>query len=104
MSFGVRVDIRLDSLKHNLELLHAAQPDSKVLAAVKANAYGHGLVTVSRAISDSVDAFAVARMAEAVKLRSAGVLAPIVLMGGGTGLIGDPSGKDSERTLATRER
>ena len=29
---------------------------------------------------------------------------PIVLMGGGTGLIGDPSGKDAERTLLTREQ
>lgn len=82
MSFGVRVDIRLDSLKHNLELLRSAQPDSKVLAAVKANAYGHGLASVSRTISDSVDALAVARMAEAARLRLAGIPAPVVLMGG----------------------
>jgi len=82
VSFGVRVDVRLDSLKHNLELLHAAQPESKVLAAVKANAYGHGLVTVSREIAESVDALAVARMPEAAKLRAAGVRTPVVLMGG----------------------
>jgi len=82
VSFGARADIRLDALLHNLELLHSRQPASQVLAAVKANAYGHGIINVSRALGDRVDALAVARLSEARKLRAAGIATPIVLMGG----------------------
>lgn len=51
------------------------------MAVVKANAYGHGLETVGRALNDA-DAFAVARLGEARRLRQAGVLQPIVLLEG----------------------
>jgi alanine racemase len=56
-------------------------PGCRVLAVVKANAYGHGLLTVSRALADA-DAFAVARIEEAVTLREAGCAARIVLLEG----------------------
>jgi len=82
VSFGARVDIRLDALRHNLELLHSTQPTSRVLAAVKANAYGHGIVGVARCLEGHVDALAVARLCEAQRLRAAGVKTRIVLMGG----------------------
>jgi alanine racemase len=81
VSFGARAEIRLDALKHNYKILRNAVPGSKVMAAVKANAYGHGLVTVSRALAD-VDALGVARLVEAKKLREAGIDKSIVLMGG----------------------
>ena len=81
MSFGARAEIRLDALKHNFETLKAPVPGAKVMVAVKANAYGHGLCTVSRALADA-DAFAVARLVEAQKLRKDGIDKPIVLMGG----------------------
>lgn len=51
------------------------------MAAVKANAYGHGLVRVAGAL-DQADALAVARMAEAETLRASGIRNSIVLMGG----------------------
>jgi alanine racemase len=51
------------------------------MAVVKANAYGHGLVPTALALSDA-DAFAVARIEEAVALRAAGVRSPIVLLEG----------------------
>ncbi len=81
MSFGARADIRLEALEHNYKLLKSRVPGCRVLAAVKANAYGHGIVPISRALPD-VDALAVARLVEAETLRSAGVDTEIVLMGG----------------------
>jgi alanine racemase len=51
------------------------------MAVVKANAYGHGLVTVAENLSEA-DAFAVARIPEAIQLRAAGVSKPIVLLEG----------------------
>ncbi len=81
MSFGARVEIRLDALKHNFDVLKGAVPGSRMMVAVKANAYGHGLVTVARTLS-AADAFAVARLSEAVLLRQAGITQTIVLLGG----------------------
>lgn len=81
MSFGARALIRLGALKHNLDIIRAAAPGSKVMAVIKANAYGHGMVTVAQHLTD-VDAFAVARLPEAVQLRENGINAPIVLLAG----------------------
>jgi alanine racemase len=81
VSFGARAVVRLDALSHNFEILKGAVPGSRVMAAVKANAYGHGLVTVSRALAQA-DALAVARLVEAQILRKAGIDKPVVLMGG----------------------
>jgi len=46
------VRVNLDALRHNVRLVQAAlQPSSRLLAVVKANAYGHGLVPTARASS-----------------------------------------------------
>jgi alanine racemase len=55
------------------------------MAVIKANAYGHGMLPVARALADDVDAFAVARLAEARTLRAAGIDTPIVVLGGALG-------------------
>jgi alanine racemase len=81
VSFGARALIRLGALKHNLEIVRRAARDSKVMAVIKANAYGHGMVTVAQHLTD-VDAFAVARVPEAVALRDNGIGVPIVLLAG----------------------
>ncbi|MGI9200025.1 MAG: alanine racemase [Woeseiaceae bacterium] len=81
MTFGARALIRLDALKHNLGVIRKSCPDAKIMAVIKANAYGHGMVPVARSISD-VDSFAVARLAEAIELREAGIQTPIVLLAG----------------------
>ena len=81
MSFGARALIRLGALEHNLKVIRAAAPGSKVMAVIKANAYGHGMVPVAQHLSH-VDAFAVARVPEALELRAAGVDAKIVLLAG----------------------
>jgi alanine racemase len=56
-------------------------PGCRVIAVIKANAYGHGLLTAADALSGA-DAFAVARVEEAVALREAGCRARIVLLEG----------------------
>ncbi len=82
MSFGARALIRLGALNHNLDTIRrAAAPGSKVMAVIKANAYGHGMVAVARHLGD-VDAFAVARVPEAIELRENDVGVPIVLLAG----------------------
>jgi alanine racemase len=77
----VRALIDTAALRHNLGTIRAYAPRAKVMAVIKANAYGHGLVATALALTDA-DAFAVARLEEGVALRAAGVSAPIVLLEG----------------------
>ena len=77
----IRALIDTAALRHNLGTIRAYAPGAKVMAVVKANAYGHGLVSTALALADA-DAFAVARLEEGVVLRSAGVRAPVVLLEG----------------------
>jgi len=81
VSFGARALIRLGALKHNLEVIRGAAPDTRIMAVIKANAYGHGMVTVAQHIGDA-DSFAVARLPEALQLRESGIDKPIVLLAG----------------------
>jgi alanine racemase len=77
----LRAVIDSAALRHNLGTIRAYAPGSKVMAVIKANAYGHGLVSTALALGDA-DAFAVARLEEGITLRAAGVRAPIVLLEG----------------------
>jgi alanine racemase len=77
----LRALIDTAALRHNLGTIRAYAPRSKVMAVVKANAYGHGLVSTALALADA-DALAVARLEEGVALRSAGIRTPIVLLEG----------------------
>lgn len=76
-------EISLEDLEHNYWALRACAPDSKFLATVKANAYGHGAVPVARALEGElgVDQLAVACLEEAAELRKAGITAPILILG-----------------------
>lgn len=69
------------ALCHNLAQARAAAPNSRVVAAIKANAYGHGLLRVAHALT-AADSFAVARCPEALALREAGLDKPIVVLEG----------------------
>jgi alanine racemase len=85
VTVAARIHIRsvLDSaaLRHNLARVRALAPDSRVLAVIKANAYGHGLVPVAHALAAS-DAFAVARLEEGLALRDAGFRQRVLLLEG----------------------
>lgn len=69
------------ALRHNLQQIRQFSPNSQLVAVVKANAYGHGLVETARALQDA-DAFAVARLGEAHALRCGGIVKPIILLEG----------------------
>lgn len=74
-------EISLDAIENNLvELKKKLNPGVLTLAIVKADAYGHGAVGVSRAIQDKVDYFGIAELMEAVELREAGVKKPILVL------------------------
>ena len=70
------------ALKHNLEVIKQKAPHSTIIAVVKANAYGHGVVFVASTLEQHVDCFAVARLEEALALRSNGIIKPILLLEG----------------------
>lgn len=73
--------LNTDAVKHNLSVVKHHAPHAKVMAVVKANGYGHGLLHIAKALS-GVDAFAVARAAEGVRLRKAGFSQPITVLEG----------------------
>ncbi|EGR2734358.1 alanine racemase [Vibrio parahaemolyticus] len=73
--------IDLSALQHNLQRVKAQAPESKVMAVVKANGYGHGLCHVAKH-ANHADAFGVARIEEALQLRACGVVKPILLLEG----------------------
>ena len=73
--------IDLGALRHNLGVARKAAPSSRILAVIKANAYGHGLPRVAQALHQA-DALGVARVSEGVRLRSQGIRQPIVVLEG----------------------
>lgn len=75
------VVINRRALRHNLQRLRELAPASKLVAVVKANAYGHGLLETARTLPDA-DAFGVARLEEALHLRAGGITQPILLLEG----------------------
>lgn len=81
MTRPARVVINLDALRHNLSRVRELAPGARIIAIVKADAYGHGITRVARAIPD-VDAFGVACVEEARQLREAGIRQRILLLEG----------------------
>lgn len=75
--------IDLSAVRHNLLVAKQAAPESKCIAIIKANAYGHGMVQIAQALTGA-DAFGVARIDEAISLRDAGITQPILLLEGFT--------------------
>lgn len=73
--------IDLAALSHNFAHVKQLAPASKVLAVLKANAYGHGMLQVAQALKHA-DALGVARIDEALALRAGGITKPIVLLEG----------------------
>ncbi|MDD5746616.1 MAG: alanine racemase, partial [Candidatus Omnitrophica bacterium] len=76
-------EINLANLRFNyLRLKRLAGKNVKMLAAVKANAYGHGMIEVSRTLERcGVDYLGVASVDEALQLRRSGIRAPILVLG-----------------------
>ena len=81
MSRAPLVTVDAAALRNNLGVVRRFAPGARVIAAVKANAYGHGLVHAARALAKA-DAFGVARVEEGLALRAAGIQQPIVVLEG----------------------
>nr|WP_320115333.1 alanine racemase [uncultured Desulfuromonas sp.] len=79
-----RVAIDLDALRHNYQVVRTTmRPDWRLLAVVKADAYGHGAIPIARTLEDAgADLFGVAIVEEGLELRAAGISRPILMLGG----------------------
>ena len=77
----IRASFRLSALRHNLGVARRHAPKSRVWAVVKADAYGHGLLRVVRALA-AADGYALLDLNEAVRLREAGSARPILMLEG----------------------
>src|SRR6267378_1825114 len=82
MEFPTWAEVDLDRFGRNIAAIHAAiGPGCKILLVVKADAYGHGAVEISRAAMDAgVSMLGVATLHEGIELRAAGLTAPIVIL------------------------
>lgn len=73
--------LNLDAIRHNLAQAKRYAPNNKIMAVIKANAYGHGITRVAKAL-EQADGLAVARVDEGVRLRKAGFTQPITVLQG----------------------
>jgi alanine racemase len=79
-----RAEINLEALRHNLRIVRRHAGATPIWAVLKADGYGHGAPAVARTLERDrrVDGFCVALIEEGVELREAGIVAPILVMGG----------------------
>ena len=81
MTRPIRAIIDTDALRHNFAVVRHHAPQAKVLAVIKANGYGHGMLRVAHALNDA-NGFAVLSLAEAVTLREAGFRQTLLMLEG----------------------
>lgn len=74
--------IDLDKIRNNMLRIKQLVPkETKIMAVIKADAYGHGAVEVGKSLMSMVDYFGVADVEEALELREAGITLPILILG-----------------------
>ena len=79
MSWQAEVRVDLDAIRHNVARLRTAAPGADLMAVVKADGYGHGMVPVARAALEAgASALGVCTLGEALTLRRAGITAPVL--------------------------
>jgi alanine racemase len=81
MILSAYAELDLAAVMHNFGRIRAFVPKAKIMAVIKANAYGHGLIRIANALRDA-DAFAVARLGEGIALRDAGIRQRIAVLQG----------------------
>ena len=77
---NTRVKIDLDAIAHNFDAVRE-KTGVRVMAVIKADAYGHGAIQVARLLEDKCAFFGVSSMLEAMELRQAGLKTPILILG-----------------------
>lgn len=79
---SIRAEVDLEAIRHNARVLTQLASPAKLLAVVKADAYGHGALPVARALeAEGVGQFAVATIGEGAELRDAGIESPVLVFG-----------------------
>jgi alanine racemase len=81
MSRPATISVDIGAIRHNFSIARRAAPDARVVACIKANAYGHGMREVAKALPDA-DMFGVASIDEALALRESIPERPILLLEG----------------------
>lgn len=81
MTRPILATIHTDALRHNLAVVRRHAPHSRILAVIKANGYGHGMLRVAHALDDA-DGFAVLSLPEAIALREAGFKQTLLMLEG----------------------
>ena len=78
----VLIDLNIirDNLKNVKQYMYAQGSKPHIMAVLKANAYGHGLIAVAHALQSQVEAFAVQDASEAIRLRQSGITIPILVL------------------------
>lgn len=80
--YRVQANINLDAIYDNVKAAKSlTKEDTKLMAIIKADAYGHGAVKVAETLDDIADAYGVAILEEGIELRQAGVTKPILILG-----------------------
>lgn len=79
MDHPIEAHIRLSALRHNLGVVRQALTGQRIMAIIKADGYGHGLLAVASALYEA-DALGIARLEEAQKLRAHGIDTDITLL------------------------
>lgn len=82
MYFRTQAKIDLDAIEYNYNNIRKKVPEGvKLLAVVKADAYGHGSLEITKFLDDKCDFFGIATVGEAVKLKKAGIKSPMLILG-----------------------
>ncbi|MDD3185932.1 MAG: alanine racemase [Anaerostipes sp.] len=81
--FRVKAEVDLSAIVHNIkEVMRVVGKDTKVMAVIKADGYGHGAVPIAQELDKiGIGGYAVAIMEEAIELREAGTKTPILILG-----------------------
>jgi len=77
----IQAQIDLSKLEQNLSVVRRYAPNARIMAVIKANAYGHGLLHAAKALQNA-DGFAISELDAAIRLRNAGFHHPILLLEG----------------------
>ena len=74
--------IDLAALRHNCQVIQSHCPNKEMMAIVKSDAYGHGLVPIAKALQEQITGYAVAHLDDANRLREAAIKSPVMLLTG----------------------
>ena len=74
------VEVNLSAIRSNAQAIKAYTQGNSLIAVIKADAYGHGAISVAEALCEEAAMYAVATVAEAVELRTAGIRKPVLVL------------------------